>query len=284
MPTASVGSKHYLPMPASLTYFTCTLIMLILAGCTSSSSGGTTDTTGVVTLAPATYLIQSTGTLPIMLSAPHGGTLQPEGIPVRQQGVTVLDYNTLALAQATQTRLAALTGKQAHLIAATISRKYIDFNRERSQAYEHPALETLYTAYHQALATMRQNITDQAANCALLVDIHGQSDSPNVTYRGTRNGTTANLSALYASGAFLESLANQSLGLDLNTSTGTENPDFNGGHIVATYGRSSTPAQDAVQLEFGLNYRDPDSALTTTSTRLANALLSHLQIRCPQVL
>ncbi|MDP2876168.1 MAG: hypothetical protein Q8O00_08295, partial [Holophaga sp.] len=56
------------------------LPLLLLFGC-GGGSEILPSTTAIPALDPAQYLIVETGTLPVILSAPHGGTLEPSGIP-----------------------------------------------------------------------------------------------------------------------------------------------------------------------------------------------------------
>lgn len=207
---------------------------------------------------PALYVSIETGTLPVVLSAPHGGRTTVPGVPARQTGTTVLDTNTYELATSIQSALASRTGKRASLVAALVSRSYVDFNRAPSEAYESASVAPLYQAYHSVLQQAVLAARSQAGAGALLIDIHGQSSDVTVVFRGTRNGQTAALATLHASpGGFLTGL--MALGIDVSPrlAAGTENPDYNGGYIVATYGVATSGGINAVQLEFGLNYRQP---------------------------
>lgn len=238
----------------------------------------------VATVDPAPYLRVDIGTLPIVLSAPHGGTLDLPGIPERTLGTTVLDTNTLELAQAVQAGLRARTGKQAHLVAALASRKYVDFNRSAAEAYESSAVAPLYGAYHRALQTAVSASRGQSPTAALLVDLHGQGMTSEVAYRGTRDGRTASLSALYAvPGGFLSALGSGGILVNPSTSGGPENPDFNGGFIVATYGLSASLGIPAVQLEFGLTYRQSPQ-LPATAATIVEAIVGHLKEVAPESL
>lgn len=252
----------------------CTVLFALLATGLGCGAGATSSPPATqAPLDASTYLLIETGTLPIVLSAPHGGTLEPPGVPVRTQGTTVLDTNTLELIQAVQTQLQALTGGRAHVVAARISRKFVDFNRTASEAYESPAVAGLYQAYQGALATAAVQV--QGNPKALLLDLHGQGAQADTVFRGTRNGLTADLSGLYTGKSFLAQLSTR-LKLDPAMAGGTENPDYNGGYLVATYGRSTPGGLNAVQLEFGFGYRATSADISATATRVAEALASHL--------
>src|SRR5699024_3733333 len=72
------------------------------------------------------------GNVPIVISAPHGGTIEPEDVPDRScEGVTtVRDMNTTELAFEMQQELMAGHDMQPFVIAAHIHRKKIDLNRD----------------------------------------------------------------------------------------------------------------------------------------------------------
>lgn len=215
-----------------------------------------------------------TGTLPLVLSAPHGGTLLVPGVPERTQGTTVLDTHTLELILAIQAQLFSLTGQKAQVVAARVSRKQVDFNRKASEALESPAMAPVYAAYHEALRAAVSTV--KAKPGALLLDLHGQGNDPALIYRGTQGGATANLSLLYASPhGLLREMLGQGLNLSPATSDPSEHPEFNGGYIVGTYG-TSAGGVSAVQLEFGLQYRDAQDQVAATATKLATALKAHL--------
>jgi N-formylglutamate amidohydrolase len=221
---------------------------------------------------PGSFLLVETGSLPIVLSAPHGGTLAIPGVLERIAGSTLIDTNTYELVTAVQAQLLARTGRKAYLVAGRASRKYVDFNRAAADAYESAVMAPVYQAYHAALQEAINAAKSLAGSRALLVDLHGQSDNVDVVFIGTRNGQTAALSPLHTSpDGLLARLLAIGVRLDPSTADGIENPSYNGGHIVATYG-ASTGGIQAVQLEFGLTYRQPSAAWAETAARLADAL------------
>jgi N-formylglutamate amidohydrolase len=209
----------------------------------------------------------------VILGAPHGGTLQVPGVPVRTRGTTVMDANTLELLQAIQQRLQTLNGGRATIVAAKVSRKFVDFNRSAYEAYESATVAPIYLAYHGALRSAVDRI--RSSGRALLVGIHGQSADVNVVFRGTRDGQTADLAVLCSSGGFLERLSAGGVALNLTNATDRESPDFNGGTIVVTYGKGATNGLNAVQLEFGYTYRGGSSALNATADKVAAAIAAH---------
>src|SRR3954454_139854 len=69
------------------------------------------------------------GTLPLLLSAPHGGIEQPEGVPERTTGLRRLDGRTRLLAEQLVPRLELLLGGSPYVVLARFHRRYLDANR-----------------------------------------------------------------------------------------------------------------------------------------------------------
>jgi Bacterial Ig-like domain (group 2) len=74
------------------------------------------------------------GRLPVVLSAPHGGDLEPDEIPDRTFGVTGTDRNTVELTLAVRDALMELTGFAPHVILSHLHRRKLDPNREIVEA------------------------------------------------------------------------------------------------------------------------------------------------------
>jgi len=160
-------------------------------------------------------------------------------------------------------------------VGARASRKYVDFNRAPSEAYESPGVAPLYQAYHSALRSAVEAV--KPSGKALLIDLHGQSQDVLVVFRGTRDGLTADLPLLCGSGGFLSELGSRGLSLNPAVATQAESVDFNGGHIVATYGKGTPSGVNAVQLEFGYAFRETPAAVEATAEKVAAAIEVHLR-------
>lgn len=286
---AAAASPASLPRPLSarvvqLLALVALVPALALTGCGGGKSPASPTPSPSPTIDPALYLSIEAGTLPIVLSAPHGGTTTLPGVPTRQTGTTVLDTNTYQLATSIQGAIASRTGRRAYLVAALVSRAYVDFNRRSADAYESSSVAPLYQAYHSALQQAVLAARSQSSGGALFVDIHGQSSDVTVVFRGTRAGETASLSVLYATpSGFLTRL--MALGIDVSprTAGGAENPDYDGGYIVATYGAGTIGGINAVQLEFGMNYRQ-SGVLPSTASQVADAIVEHLRAFAPETI
>ena len=121
------------------------------------------------------------GTIPIIISVPHGGTLKPTEIPDRSSGVLGTDKNTIFLARGLIERMrnelkgakGTGTGIPSYIISR-IHRSKIDLNREKADAYDQESLmaNEIYTGYHDILKKMIvENV--KSFNYSLLVDVHG---------------------------------------------------------------------------------------------------------------
>jgi len=220
------------------------------------------------------YLKIESGTLPLVFSVPHGGEVALPDTPERAHGTKVQDDRVNELAAAIQRELLALTGRQAHLVGARISRKYVDFNREQSAAYEAPAAAPIYHEYYAALRRAVDTVRGQSG--ALLIDIHGQSADKGAIFRGTKDGRTARNAQFYSEPDGLITRLNAA-GLNVQPATpdDMENPHFNGGYTVRAFGYQTAQGIDSVQLEFGASWRTPER-IEETARLVAEALVRRL--------
>jgi hypothetical protein len=109
---------------------------------------------------PADLVFVQAGTLPIILTAPHGGRVAvpgvvPRTIPPRRPDdttyVTTVDPETDRLALGIAARIKALTQRDVYLVMARFERKYIDANRQPRIAFDQPAAEPYYDLYHRSI-------------------------------------------------------------------------------------------------------------------------------------
>ncbi len=239
-------------------------------------------------------IVSQEGTLPIILSAPHGGQLPiPDGTLRRGEGmgggagfVTVRDVNTdrlaLALASAIETRM----GKKPYYVVAHFQRRYADPNRPPYIATEDAASRRVYDAYHQKLAEACKAVKLTWGR-GLLIDIHGQGAARDTIFRGTNDGrTTVLLTKRYGAGAIdgPNSLPGLLMARGCKvfpaTSGVKENPSFSGGFIVQMYGSHEGYGIDAMQLEFGADYTSR-AKIAKTAEILADATAEYARLYLP---
>ena len=205
------------------------------------------------------------GMLPIIITAPHGGSRVIAGAPPRLRGKVLKDQNTLELAEALADRLNELLGARPYLVAAQFSRSYIDANRNETNAFEAMTAKPFYEAYHRQIRKFVTEIRQNHPGGALLIDIHGQSSDDDGIFRGTRQGTTVDrllsrfgCPALAGEKSIFGVLAATGYRVMPGSSADecrSEEARYVGGFTVATYGSHHVDGIDAIQLEIGGHLR-----------------------------
>jgi len=231
------------------------------------------------------------GQLPVVLSAPHGGTLQIRGVEPRQ-GIgmatgpsgffTGRDAGTSELAVALADAIEKRMGKRPYLVVSKVHRKYLDPNRPSGIAYEDSDAAPVYQRYHGMLHRYCKEILEEH-HTGLLLDIHGQGSSSKTLYRGTANGkTVARLKERFGESAhsgeksLFGTLDRLGWTVFPPMGDGKEQSGFTGGYIVQTHGSHQPNGLDAVQLEFGADYRSKTQREKTAEV-LAQAVQEYLE-------
>ena len=114
------------------------------------------------------------GTLPLIISAPHGGYLKPADMPDRSQGKVEQDSFTQELARALRDEFKTRPGGTPYLIICRLHRVKLDCNREIKEAAQGNATaEEAWKEYHahieEAKAEVQKNF-----GAGLYIDLHGQ--------------------------------------------------------------------------------------------------------------
>jgi hypothetical protein len=119
------------------------------------------------------YIEYSAGELPIIITAPHGGILEPAEIPDRTYGETVRDVATEELAREIAAALEALAGARPHLIINRLRRTKLDANREIVEAAQgsRQAQRAWYEFHSFADAAKHAAVT--AHGRGFYIDLHG---------------------------------------------------------------------------------------------------------------
>jgi N-formylglutamate amidohydrolase len=225
------------------------------------------------------------GTLPIIVSAPHGGKKPIPDVPERlglnvKLFAKVRDFNTDLLAEKFVANLEKQLGGKVWVVMARFDRKYLDANRPADGAYENDHAKPIYDAYHGALDTACKFVKEKHG-AGLLLDIHGQGQFEGEICRGTQNGKSVKLlkerhgwQAVVGRNSVLGQMERAGYKIlpkcDAAEST-KEESQFNGGYMVQTYGSHGGYAIDAIQLEFG-SYLREKAAYPKTAAALADAV------------
>jgi N-formylglutamate amidohydrolase len=234
---------------------------------------------------PEEFVTVQKGTLPIIVSAPHGGRKRVPDVPERVgKGLTnfhtMRDENTAELAEQFGAALEKATGGKPWVVIARFERKYLDVNRPRAEGYESEKAKPYFDAYHDPLAAACKAVKDEFGR-GLLLDIHGNAVYPNAICRGTQNLKTVALlkdrdgmpavRGRHSVLGRMERLGYKVLPAGDADDKTREEPKYTGGYIVSTYGSHTAYGIDAIQLEFGTHLREKDKCATTAKD-LADAV------------
>lgn len=119
------------------------------------------------------YIEVRSGTLPIVLTVPHGGALKPGNILARRYGVTGTDSNTIPLAEMLIEELQARYGGKPHAIISRLHRSKLDPNREIVEAAQGDTTsEAAWHRFHDS-AQKACDLVMKKHGYGLLLDIHG---------------------------------------------------------------------------------------------------------------
>lgn len=255
------------------------------------------------------YIEYIAGNMPLIISAGHGGSLNPNELPDRTYGTFNTDTDTDNLARAIRTACFNRYGRYPHVIICNIDRQKIDCNREVVEGAQGNANTILaYNEYHTFIARAKQSVSD-AYGRGLILDMHGHghtiqrleigynTDSGDL-FKTTLSTTDRNESSIhelglrtrvsfdqlvrgdFSLGTLLASRGYRSVpsSSDLNQGTNSAsayNDYFTGGYTVEIYGtKGSLPgAINAIQIECNMTgVRDSSANRATFSTNLIDAL------------
>ena len=119
------------------------------------------------------YVEYRVGSLPIVLSAPHGGREKPDELPDRTRGTFSFDTNTQELARAIGQAFVERTGQHPHLVICTVHRRKVDCNREIAEgAAGHPLTEQLWHEFQNFIGDARRTVLAQHGR-GFYIDLHG---------------------------------------------------------------------------------------------------------------
>lgn len=125
------------------------------------------------------FIEYQVGTLPIVISVPHGGDLEPEFIPDRtcNNPVYATDAFTVETAAAIREQLFQTTGCYPHIIICHLARRKLDCNRNLNDgACGNQDAATAWTEFH-AFVEMAQTAAANAEQDQLFfVDLHGHGN------------------------------------------------------------------------------------------------------------
>jgi hypothetical protein len=128
---------------------------------------------------PHGYVEYIAGNAPVILSAPHGGSLVPASIPDRTadrcggSATTTTDVNTVDLVRAMQARYFARFGQYPHVIIAHLSRRKFEANRAGPEATcDNPEAEAALDQWNSFIDVAKHSVL-QSFGKGWYMDMHG---------------------------------------------------------------------------------------------------------------
>lgn len=114
------------------------------------------------------------GTLPLVISAPHGGYLKPADMPDRKEGKVEQDSFTQEMARSIRDEFQARTGGTPYVIICRLHRVKLDCNREIKEAAQGNAIgEKAWHEYHDSIEKANAEV-EKNFGTGLYIDLHGQ--------------------------------------------------------------------------------------------------------------
>ncbi|MFW9881924.1 MAG: hypothetical protein ACFFG0_53350 [Candidatus Thorarchaeota archaeon] len=210
------------------------------------------------------------GNIPLILSVPHGGTLECENIPKRSSGILGIDGKTIEIVKELIVLVQIIFKhhnsllKTPSYVISNVRRSKIDLNREESEAYLQGSdiAKQIYNFYHKKI---KEFVFDnlKVYRRSLLIDLHGfeKANRP----PGFRDVDivlgTNNLESFYSKKIPKKDWGKNIRGiivkkfLELNIPIAPSHPKrgeyvLTGGYITKKYGASQIPKSQALQIEF----------------------------------
>jgi N-formylglutamate amidohydrolase len=214
------------------------------------------------------------GTMPAILTCPHGGDKQPPGVPNPRTGAGLpadcrfepdTDRFTRTITRGVAQLLFDVFGEAPDVVIANFDRVFIDANRRESDncAFEDPDAQPFYEEYHNTIRNFVDEIRADNGGLGLLFDIHGtteiEQDKADV-YLGTLNGEA--ISSLLRRDSLAMSRRRSLPGLlrEVGYTVSAKIPEtLPGDFTLEKYGSSNADGVDAIQVEIESKLRtDPE--------------------------
>lgn len=155
----------------------------------------------IVTYDEQLLVQQHRGTLPVILTAPHGGSARPAQVSPRKETetpggcdfATNRDNETAAMTAAVAQKILDMTGLSPYVVVAQFHRRYIDANRSAACAFTDQDALPFYSEYHARIADFVTEVLRQNQGRGFLFDVHGTqviTSDPADLYLGTANGAS----------------------------------------------------------------------------------------------
>ena len=227
------------------------------------------------------------GTMPVILTCPHGGDKQPPGVPNRRTGAelpsacrfeTDTDRFTRTITRGVAQVLFDVFGEPPYVVIANFDRAYIDANRSPKCAFEDRDAQQFYEEYHNTVRNFVDEIRAENGGFGLLFDIHGTTQvdhDPADVYLGTLNGEAISSLSSRDSRAMSRRRSLPGLLREAGYIVSAKIPEtLPGDFTLETHGSSNADGVDAIQIEIESTLRTDASKRENFIEDLAYAICS----------
>lgn len=313
-------AKYFIPMLSGDTFgqtvyqmrFTSIRSKYLLILALSSASLFASLKFGLADSTTTPFLEVKEGSLPLIFTVPHGGSLKPLGLMDRRYGSLASDAETKTLAAEIDFAIRQRLGAPAHFVISNLHRSKLDPNRDITEAAQNDiAAQTAWRDFHAACSSITQKVVKNHG-VGLLIDLHGHRHAePNVevgmllTSSDLQNSDaeiSSNPSLLAKSsikelihrtgkplaelvrgpsslGSMLEIRGQRSLPSAVRPEPTAGASYYSGAYIIATHGSKNGGTVSAIQLECPWDgVRDTESNRQQFAKRLADSLAEFLQL------
>ena len=136
---------------------------------------GSGEAPGVSCFGKNKYIEYIPGNMPLIISVPHGGYIQPKEIENRDCGWNHSDTKCIELVKFIQDSVYAMTGKYPYIIINNLKRSKLDPNREEFEATCGDSTSLpYYYEYHNYIDSAKTLVT-KIFGKGLYIDLHGHN-------------------------------------------------------------------------------------------------------------
>jgi N-formylglutamate amidohydrolase len=225
------------------------------------------------------------GSMPLVLTCPHGGDQQPPGVPKKRTGAnlpsdcrfeTNTDRFTRTITRGVAQFMFDVFGEAPYVVIANFDRDYIDANRSQACAFEDRDARKFYEEYHNTIRSFVDEVRTDNDGLGLLFDIHGTiriDQDPSDAYLGTLNGRAISSLLSRDSRAMSRKRSLPGVLREAGYVVSAKVPEtLQGDFTLETYGSSEADGVDAIQIEIESELRIDNSKRDVFIEDLAHAL------------
>jgi N-formylglutamate amidohydrolase len=224
------------------------------------------------------------GSLPVVLTSPHGGDQQPPGVAKRRTGKglpsdcrfeTNTDRFTRTITRGVAQLLFDVFGEAPYVVIANFDRDFIDANRTLECAFEDPNARPFYEQYHKTIREFVDEIRADNGGLGLLFDIHGTTrikSDPADVYLGTLDGEAIRSLLKHDPQAMSRKRSLPNLLRAAGYVVSAKTPEtIRGDFTLEAYGSFNANGIDSIQIETEASIRTDESKRTAYIDDLAFA-------------